>query len=137
MRRRVEKDLRETGDRLRLEAEQRKRREGEIYALNQELAASNKELEAFAYSVSHDLRAPLRHCAGYAEMLQKHAASSLDDKSRPYVKTILEASKRMGVLIDDLLAFSRIGRAAARYSLVNLNQLVQETIAEIAKQSRT
>ena len=86
----------------------RKRRREEIERLNQALASSNRELEAFAYSVSHDLRAPLRHSAGYAELLQKHAASALDEKSRRYVQTILDASKRMGTLIDDLLSLSRI-----------------------------
>ena len=64
-----------------------------------ELEASNKELESFAYSVSHDLRAPLRHVAAYTELLQEQASSSLDDKSRRYVQTILESAKRMGNLI--------------------------------------
>src|SRR5271166_2755645 len=94
----------------------RKSWEEEMQALNQELAkrssaleASNKELEAFAYSISHDLRAPLRHTAGFAELLSKSAASSLNEKSQRYLAMILEAAKRMGNLIDDLLAFSRMG----------------------------
>src|SRR5580704_754377 len=98
----------------------RKRREQEIESLNQELAkrsteleAINKELEAFAYSVSHDLRAPLRHMAGFAELLRNSAAASLNEKSRRYLTVILEAANRMGTLIDDLLAFSRISRAEA------------------------
>jgi PAS domain S-box-containing protein len=122
---------------------ERKRREGEVRKLSQELAhraaeleASNKDLESFAYSVSHDLRAPLRHTIGYSELLQKQASSLLDDKSRHYVQTILEASKRMGNLIDDLLAFSRIGRAEARMTTVILDQIVREVVAEIAAETK-
>jgi PAS domain S-box-containing protein len=116
----------------------RKRREEEIRKLNDELGkrtidleASNKELEAFAYSVSHDLRAPIRHIVGYAELLQKNSSSALDEKSHRYMLTILESAKRMGTLIDDLLAFSRIGRAEARQSAVNLDLLVKETLGEV------
>jgi signal transduction histidine kinase len=141
VRRRIESDLRHTRDSLQLEVEQRKHRENEIRKLNQELAkraadleASNKELEAFAYSVSHDLRAPLRHSSGYAELLQKHA-TSLDDKSRRYVEMILASSKRMGNLIDDLLAFSRIGRAETKMTRVSLQQLVDEVVTEIGEEA--
>jgi PAS domain S-box-containing protein len=116
----------------------RKRREDEIRQLNDELAertaaveASNKELEAFAYSISHDLRAPVRHMAGYTELLQKHASTILDEKSIRYILTILESAKRMGTLIDDLLAFSRIGRAEARATTVNLEQLVKDVLSEL------
>ena len=110
---------------------ERKRREQEIQALNQELATRSAELEAFAYSISHDLRAPLRHMAGYAELLRKNAAASLNEKSSRFLAMILEATKRMGNLIDDLLGFSRISRAEARFSTVSLEQLVQEAIAEV------
>jgi PAS domain S-box-containing protein len=119
----------------------RKRREDEIQGLNQELTkrstelqASNKELEAFAYSVSHDLRAPLRHMAGYTELLKKAAAGSLDDKSRRYIGMILDSAKRMGMLIDDLLSFSRIGRAETRVTMVSLEQLVKEIQAEAGRE---
>jgi PAS domain S-box-containing protein len=117
---------------------QRKRREEEIQRLNQELAkrsmeleAINKELEAFAYSISHDLRAPLRHMAGYTELLQKRASSVLDDKSNHYILMMLDSAKRMGNLIDDLLAFSRIGRAETQKTLVSLEQLVREALTEV------
>ncbi|HYZ84182.1 MAG TPA: PAS domain S-box protein [Bryobacteraceae bacterium] len=122
---------------------ERKRREEEIRALNEELAkrssaleASNKELEAFAYSISHDLRAPLRHLAGFAELLRKSAASSLNEKGVHYVTMILESAARMGSLIDDLLAFSRISRAEAHNSVVNLEQLVQEAVAEVRQDTK-
>ena len=84
---------------------------------------ANKELEAFAYSTSHDLRAPLRHIAGYTELLQKNAAAVLDDKCRRYVLMILESTSRMGTLIDDLLAFSRIGRVQTQNTLVSMMQI--------------
>jgi light-regulated signal transduction histidine kinase (bacteriophytochrome) len=143
VRRRIEGSLRQARDDLQVELEERKQREEEIRKLNQELAkqateleTSNKELESFAYSVSHDLRAPLRHVVGFSELLQKQASSSLDDKSRRYVQTVLESAKRMGNLIDDLLGFSRIGRAETRKAAVNLEQLVREVVAELAQDTR-
>ncbi|MGA7402367.1 MAG: ATP-binding protein [Candidatus Sulfotelmatobacter sp.] len=121
---------------------QRKRGEEEVRKLNQELGkrtieleAINKELEAFAYSISHDLRAPLRHMVGFTELLQKNASSVVDEKGRRYMSTILESAKRMGTLIDDLLAFSRIGRAEARESMVNLEELVKEVQSEVAPEA--
>jgi PAS domain S-box-containing protein len=120
----------------------RKRREEEIRKLNVELGkrtsdleATNKELESFAYSVSHDLRAPLRHMVGFTELLQKHIGSTLDEKSRRYMRTILESAKKMGNLIDDLLAFSRIGRAETRETMVNLEQLVKEVLTDMQQET--
>jgi signal transduction histidine kinase len=98
-----------------------------------ELQATNKELEAFAYSVSHDLRAPLRHIAGYTELLQRHRSSLLDEKANRYIRIILESSKRMANLIDDLLAFSKLGRAEIQTTSVNLEQLAREATAEIGQ----
>jgi PAS domain S-box-containing protein len=118
---------------------ERKYREMHIQELNQELTkrstdllATNKELEAFAYSISHDLRAPLRHMVGFTELLQKNSSSLLDEKGRRYMMMILESAKRMGTLIDDLLAFSRIGRAETRETMVSLDQLVKEVQSEVS-----
>ena len=143
VRRRIEDNLRQTRDHLQAEVEQRRQREDEIRKLNRELGrraveleASNKELESCAYSVSHDLRAPLRHMVGYSELLQRQAASLLDEKSQRFIKTILDSAKRMGSLIDDLLAFSRIGRAETRKTKVDLDQLVKEVVAEIRQDTK-
>src|ERR1700676_240682 len=144
VRRRIEDSLRQARDNLQIELEQRRHREDEVRKLNQELGkraaeleATNKELESFAYSVSHDLRAPLRHMVGYSELLQKQASSLLDEKSQRFIRTILDSAKRMGNLIDDLLAFSRIGRAETKRTEVDLAQLVKEVVAEIAQATRT
>jgi signal transduction histidine kinase len=143
VRRRIEDSLRQVRDNLLVEVEERRHREDEIRELNQELRkraaeleAANKELESFAYSVSHDLRAPLRHMVGYSELLQRQASSLLDEKSQRFIRTILDSAKRMGNLIDDLLAFSRIGRAETRKTGVDLGQLVEEVVAEIGQDTK-
>jgi PAS domain S-box-containing protein len=92
------------------------------------LAIVNQELEAFSYSVSHDLRAPLRHIHGYVEMLQRATEGQLSDKAKHYLTTITDASVEMAQLVDDLLDFSRVGRAEIRRVPVPLGELVRDVI---------
>lgn len=98
-----------------------------------QLLMANQELEAFSYSVSHDLRAPLRHIMGFVELLQQDAGPSLSDSSLRHLSTVSQAAKRMGALIDDLLAFSRIGQAGMEKQECILDDLVQETLRDFHK----
>lgn len=114
----------------------RKAAETEISELNQQLQGKieqisdvNRELEAFSYSVSHDLRSPLRHISGFAEKLGKQLGDGADDKSRHYLQVIDSSAKRMAALIDDLLVYSRLGRGALRLQPVDMQSMVEETRA--------
>ncbi|OGA04697.1 MAG: hypothetical protein A2W68_00105 [Betaproteobacteria bacterium RIFCSPLOWO2_02_64_14] len=101
-----------------------------------ELQSINSELESFSYSVSHDLRAPLRHIEGYVAMLVEDAEGRLSAEAQRYLKVIVEASRHMGELIDDLLAFSRMGRVEMRETRVELNALVREAIHDLEMATR-
>ena len=97
-----------------------------------ELEEANRELESFSYSVSHDLRAPLRHITGFAQLLERRAKGVLDEVSLGYLKTISDAAKEGGKLVDDLLAFSRMGRAEMRLVSVPLAEVLSEVQRELA-----
>ena len=120
-----------------------KQNEGKIAELNaalrtqvEQLALSNRELEAFSYSVSHDLRAPLRHVIGFVDLLNARELTALDDKSRHYLEVISEAAKKMGNLIDDLLAFSRMGRSEMMKTTVDMGQIVDDVVQELSEEAK-
>ncbi len=96
-----------------------------------ELEAANSELEAFAYSVSHDLRAPLRHLTTFSESLRKRSYERFEERDRRYLDKISAAAVRMGKLIDDLLSFSRLGRAGMSKSRFALGPLIQDVRKEL------
>ncbi len=104
--------------------------ERRVEARTAELTAANQDLESFSYSISHDLRAPLRHIVGYLDLLRV-SAPTLSEKSQRYVEVIRDSADHMSSLIDDLLAFSRIGRAEIRRTTINLEPLVKEALRDL------
>jgi PAS domain S-box-containing protein len=126
---------------------ERKKAEEQIRVLNaeleqrvvertEELQIANKELQAFSYSVSHDLRAPLRHVIGFVAILQRDAKNSLSEKNLGSLTTISRAAQRMADLIDDLLAFARIGHAKMKKREVNLDELVQDALGDFHEETK-
>jgi light-regulated signal transduction histidine kinase (bacteriophytochrome) len=99
------------------------------------LESVNKELEAFTYSVSHDLRAPLRAVSGFAQAMSEDCATLLDNEGRRYLGLIASNAQRMGQLIDDLLAFSRLGRQQMTKTIVDMEGLARSVYAELTPQT--
>ena len=106
---------------------------GELGQQSDQLAAVNKELEAFSYSVSHDLRAPLRHISGFTELLQKSPGPEFDEKRLRYLRLISDSAVKMGELIDSLLVFSRMGRAEMLQTRVDLNSIVRQAQRDVVQ----
>ncbi|HVV55315.1 MAG TPA: ATP-binding protein, partial [Mucilaginibacter sp.] len=104
------------------------RREAEL-----RIQAANKELEAFSYTVSHDLRAPLRAIQGYTQMLKEDYESTIDDEGKRIIEVVRYNTTKMGMLIDDLLAFARLGRRDIQKTVVDMNELTSDVIAELNK----
>ncbi|HEY1230706.1 MAG TPA: ATP-binding protein, partial [Ramlibacter sp.] len=110
------------------------RRAEEMAEVATELGRVNKELEAFSYTVSHDLRAPMRHIAGYVDLVQDMEGKALSERGQRYLGHVKEAAAYAGHLVDALLDFSRMGRSAMKRSNVDMRLLVTELVAEVTRQ---
>jgi light-regulated signal transduction histidine kinase (bacteriophytochrome) len=108
------------------------RKAEELAQLSDELKRSNQELEAFSYSVSHDLRAPFRHIVGYSELLKDATQGRLDERELRYLEVIRQSAQYAGTLVDNLLSFSRVGRAKLNFEPVDMNRLVEAVRRDLA-----
>jgi len=129
---------------LSIDISERKKAENEIHKLNEnlekkvaerteQLVSVNKELESFAYSVSHDLRAPLRAINGYSKMIEEDYSNILDAEGKRLLEVLQQNAKKMGTLIDDLLAFSRLGKKEVEKTTVDMNALIDGALVELNK----
>jgi PAS domain S-box-containing protein len=125
-------DRKQTEGAMRRQAEAVERQRGELARSNVELTAANKELESFSYSVSHDLRAPLRSIDGFSLALLEDYADKLDAQGKDYLQRVRAATQRMGVLIDDILDLSQVTRVEMRHESVDLSAIAKSILGELA-----
>jgi len=116
---------------------ERKKTEYALHALNRQLEESNKELESFSYSVSHDLRAPLRHIIGFSNKIMSTQFDKFDDNGKRIMKKITDAGSKLNSLIDELLKFTRIGNTELTRRKVNINNIVNEIITDLSQSETT
>jgi signal transduction histidine kinase len=126
----VESELREARDKLQQRTHELDQRVRDVERLNHELTIANKDLDSFASSVSHDLRAPLRRVSCFASLIQNHTQSAADHETREYWSMINQQTSRMDHLIADLLAFARVGRAEMRAGPVDMQRLTKQIVNE-------
>ena len=142
--RRHAEDLEAMRERIVTELQAAETARGELAVVNGELTRSNTELEQFAYVASHDLQEPLRKVTSFVQLLQQRYEGQLDERADQYIEFAVDGAKRMQVLINDLLAFSRVGRTTERFAdielgaalsgaLANLNDVIEETRAEVIR----
>lgn len=124
--------IRDITERKQIE-DMRARHAAELAQANRELADANQELESFTYSVSHDLRAPLRHIDGFSRILLDEYNSKLDDSGRHYLERVADGARQMGRLVDDLLNFSRLGRQELKRQSTNLTAIVENVRVDLAE----
>ena len=125
------RSIRHAIERHRIEKARRKS-EDQHRRMAEKLQLANKELEGFTYSVSHDLRAPLRAITGFSEILERRYRPKLDEKGRHYLENIIQAGNQMGMLIDDLLAYSRLGRGSLEAQPIALDEVIAKVVRGLA-----